>query len=181
MKIEITEAQAQVIQNALDFYVRCRAGQLSEITSSLFPEKGSDAVVRGLLDRLHVELLSMPANAYLGVHGMPEEFKIAYDMKQVIRYHLAFLRKPDGDFGVNFDTLLRMSSELPPKVDLGLSEGAEQLLKIIRERVRWEREKTFDASRFVTQKGTKFLKELLDSGYIKKEGSGFKLTAPTQL
>lgn len=181
MKIEITEAQAQVIQDALDFYVRCRAGQLDEITSSLFPDKRNDAVVGGLLDRLHVELLSMPQNSYLGVNGLPEEFRIAYDMKQVIRYHLSFLRKPDGDFGVNFDSLLRMSSELPPKIEMGLSEGAEQLLKIIRESVRWEKVKTFDASRFVTPKGSKFWKELIESGYIKKDESGFTLTAPRQL
>lgn len=181
MKIELSESQAQVIQDALDFYIRCRAGQLDEITSSLFPEKRNDEVVQGLISRLHVELTGLQPNAYLSVPGLPEEFKIAYDLKQVIRYHLSFSRNPGGDFGVNFDSNFRMSSEFPAKIHLGLSEGAEQLLKIIRERIRWKKEKEFDANEFVTPKGSKFVKELLEAGYLKKGESSFTLTAPTKL
>lgn len=180
MKIKLSEMQAQVIQNALDFYIRCRMGQFGEITAQLFPDKQTDSVVQGLLDRLHVEILSMPANSYVGIHGVPEHFKIAYDLKQVIRYHLSFQNNPCGDIGVNFDSPRGLSSEFPAKIETGLTDGAEQLLKIIRERVRWGKEKTFDPNEFVTPKGTKFVKELTQAGHIKKTENGFTLSAPSE-
>jgi hypothetical protein len=154
-------------------------GQFMEITAQLFPDKTTDSVVQGLLDRLHVEILSMPPNSYIGINGVPEEFKVAYDLKQVIRYHLSFHKNPSGDIGVNFDSPRNLGEEFPAKIETGLSDGAEQLLKIIRERVRWKKEKTFDPNEFVTPKGSKYVKELSQYGHIKKTDGGFTLTTPT--
>lgn len=177
LKITLSDNQASVIEAALDFYVRCRMGQFDEI-GRLFPDKYQDSVVRGLLDRLHIEILDMPPNASHGIHGLPEEFKMACDLKHVIRYHLSYQRNPSGSMTVNFDTPDHYSSEPLAKVEDDLTDDARLLLKNLRDRVRWRQEKKFDAYEFVTKKGHKLVTELISKGYLKQSEKTFELRAP---
>lgn len=180
MKITLSDQQAGLVEEALDFYIRCRMGQFEEILSQHFPEKRNDTVVTGLLDRVHVEVLNLPTNTSPGIHTLPEPYKVAYDLKQVIRYHRSYKYNPSGDMGVNFDQPRNLSLEPMAEVDTNLTEGATQLIRMIRERVRWKKEKSFDAYSFVTPKGKKLVEELISKGFLKKSEGAFQLAQPSE-
>jgi hypothetical protein len=116
----LTEKQAQVLVNALDLYSRIGMGQFSEIAHVLRmnvlgnPSWQVDALAK-------VEEITREASSYwMGgsgdYYGITSEkindiFRVAWDLQQVIRYRLAWDRKPEGGIQVHFDEPWKSSTE----------------------------------------------------------------------
>lgn len=103
--LSITEAQAQVISNALEFYERIGMGQLMEIFY-LRPEASqleADTRKRDFVERMLDEVKSVawglkPSSFYsISSRDIRDDFRVAYDLHQVIRHRLAWDRNPKKD------------------------------------------------------------------------------------
>lgn len=122
MKLTVDETQAQIINSALDLYSRLLCGELSTLTT-FFAKHNSD------LDLPHDELFSilreikslvfpdLSASNYC-VYGIyqeeaPEQAKVAYDLFQVIRNHIAWKNKPEGGIEVDFHEPMNTSEKTP--------------------------------------------------------------------
>lgn len=118
--LAMTERQAQVLVNALDLYSRIGMGQLTEIAHILRmtvvgnPSDTVDAL--DAVERLTREASSMWMGGSGGYYGITSEkisdvFRVAWDLQQVIRYRLAWDRKPEGGIQVHFDDPMKTSAE----------------------------------------------------------------------
>jgi hypothetical protein len=118
--LAMTEKQAQVLVNALDLYSRIGMGQLTEVAHILRmtvvgnPSGTVDAL--DAVERLTREASSMWMGGSGGYYGITSEkisdvFRVAWDLQQVIRYRLAWDRKPEGGIQVHFDDPMKTSAE----------------------------------------------------------------------
>lgn len=112
MKIELSDNQADVLISALDLYSRIHLGQFEEVANiarmydiSKF-DKDYDAhndfddairEVKGIL--------GFDRNGSYGIFNeqVNDIARVAWDMQQVVRRHLAWKRNPEGRHTVNFD------------------------------------------------------------------------------
>jgi hypothetical protein len=107
--LNLNERQAQVVAAALDLYARIGIGQFEEVLQVYDPGAKLDIKTRGRIGsglRIAKEEAGNPAN---GSHSIvnpvvEDQFRVAYDVRQVIRHKLALDRKPEGGMGVDFDT-----------------------------------------------------------------------------
>lgn len=94
VRIECSEEQAGVITRALDFYQRvCGMGQFGEVADPwLMRCKHDRSTLEVPLRELHALVMPPDMAGYLGAsYGIaaaevPDEYRAAYDMQQVIRY-----------------------------------------------------------------------------------------------
>ena len=107
-KLAVSEEQAQILVDALDLYSRVAGmGQLQPATepwlSRCEPEQLEQA--RHHLLQAGCALTGMEPHASYGIRSdrVPDRYRVAYDMQQVIRHRLAWDRSPEGGFGVWFD------------------------------------------------------------------------------
>ena len=118
--LAMTERQAQVLVNALDLYSRIGMGQLTEVAHILRmnvignPSGTVDAL--DAVERLTREAASLWMGGSGGYYGITSEkirdvFRVAWDLQQVIRYRLAWDRKPEGGIQVHFDDPMKTSEE----------------------------------------------------------------------
>lgn len=112
--LEITAEQGEVLVRALDFFSRIGIGQISEVWNLLHMEshvrdEASHDAVRNALDFVKRELLGLESGASFGIFNgkVPEHYKTAWDLQQVIRHVLAWDANPKGGFGVNFHEPLK--------------------------------------------------------------------------
>lgn len=116
-KITVTDEQAAVIRNALEFYARMGMGQFTEILHLTYRKDVSSADrqdARELLDRVHKLLTKLPANAYNGIlqDEVDDFFRVAWEVMQTIRHRLAWDECPEGNFQyVRFDAPYKMSKD----------------------------------------------------------------------
>lgn len=120
--LSLTERQAQVITEALDFFSRIGMGQLEEIAHVLrvyTKPSESSSLQSYRLDELK-RLIREAANVWMGspcgCHGISSEeigdvFRVAWDLHQVIRHRLSWDRHPNGGLQVSFDTPMKYSQE----------------------------------------------------------------------
>ena len=108
--LEITAEQGEILVKALDFYSRIGIGQIGEVDNMLnmdphVREEASHNAVRNALDFVKRELFGFEPGQSFGIfHGkVPERYKAAWDLQQVIRYVLAWAANPKGGTGVNFN------------------------------------------------------------------------------
>ena len=105
-KCEFSPEQVRVILQALDIYSRIGAGQLDPIACLFIGEKRVDLEkLRESLIGAETAITGLPPHAYFGISckEVPERYKVAYDMQQVIRHSQAWHENPTGSFTVNFD------------------------------------------------------------------------------
>ncbi len=120
MQLELNDRQAQIISQALDIFSRVQCGQLKYIADLFWgipPERYLK--IRQTLEDLEPEATGLNKNAYHGIHSKenPESARIAYDIHQVIRNHLACKSNLEGDtMCVAFDTPFKTSVEELPKI-----------------------------------------------------------------
>ena len=125
--LTLNEAQIGVVQQALDMYFRVGMGQLRDVVEHAIParmhiddwcdrrdnaEIAMKAVKAAVMPELHL-------NAYYGIRSekIDESNRIACDVHNVIRHHLAWERKPAGDISsVAFDTPYALSEHPLPKL-----------------------------------------------------------------
>jgi len=125
--LELNEAQARTILNALDAYSRIGCGQfkiVQEVVSDNWPDqrwKGRDDADAGLSIAqvaLFPELGSYHASYGIPNRKVPLEFRRAYDIKKHIQRPMAIAREPNPTFPtVDYDgAVLNVSDEPLPTV-----------------------------------------------------------------
>lgn len=109
-----------VIRRALDFYGRVGLGQFREVLRVPNPRTfdvtahQQAEVLLDVVRRLTMSDLT-EGNSYHGIRSekISDDFRVAYDVQQVIRHRLAWDRNPKGDFMVDFDEPYRTSESVP--------------------------------------------------------------------
>ena len=99
--IKLNDKQADVIRIALDLWARIGTGDLTsllhhpEISRRLVTDKGvTTEDVRRLLESLSESVFDLPPDTYFGIRSpqIGEGNRIAFDLMQVFRHRLAWLR-----------------------------------------------------------------------------------------
>ena len=101
---EINEKTGKTLIDALDIITRVPLGQFwSMIEAYRFVLPLND--VRALLDEAGSLMTGLNKNSNWGIFNdlVTNDARIAYDILRVIRHRLAWDRKPEGDFTVDFD------------------------------------------------------------------------------
>lgn len=123
--LTITEEQANTLINALDLYQRIGMGQLDEIIRVAVSAPGHKydwAEVDKTMNILKLQLLGWP---HIGTaHGirsseLPDQFRIAWDIQQVVRHRLAHDGLKPGEkpgIYVYFDEPHQTSKEPLPEI-----------------------------------------------------------------
>lgn len=107
--LTVNERQAQIIAAALDLYSRIGIGQFEEVLQVYDPLAKLDLQtrerIRAGLNIAKVEA-GHPTSGSYGItnSAVDDQFRVAYDVRQVVRHRLAFDRQPQGGMGVDFDT-----------------------------------------------------------------------------
>lgn len=116
--VELAEAHAEVLARALDLYSRVGTGQLEEVLAVFdagheLPAEARE-LARAYIDSAKVSV-GLPASGHRGIHGEAtrDEFRVAYDLQQVVRHRLAWDRRPEGGFQVDFDEPTQTSAGVP--------------------------------------------------------------------
>jgi len=120
-QLEITENQAQIIENALDFYSRIQMGQFDELISNFSSPLYKDLLknnpdydkLKFYINELKKEILpELSINSFysIGNKSRPDSSRISFDLIQVIRYRLSWDKYPEGGIGVNFDKPMKFST-----------------------------------------------------------------------
>lgn len=120
IKLTLTEAQAEIVQNALDLYSRVGCGQFEEV----------ERVYNGFFRNRNAEIehhlrnakcaAGHPKNGSFGIHNseVPDKFRQAWDICQVVRNKTAWARNPAGGIQVQFDDPHRTGSEPLPLCEI---------------------------------------------------------------
>ena len=114
--LEMSSAQAAVLVAALDFYSRVGIGQIEEVQNMLNmesharPERDYQSV-KNALDFVKRELMGMESGQSFGIFHpkLPDHFKVAWDLQQVIRYKTSWTANPAGGTGVNYREPMKSS------------------------------------------------------------------------
>ena len=119
VKIEMTEGQAWIVNEALDLYSRIWMGQIDEPFQMLrgfcdrYPKTEEDSegvdLALALLSKIYFPELQGGGYHSIGSCKTDERAKIAYDVQQSIRNKVAWANKPDGGYGVDFHSPLKTS------------------------------------------------------------------------
>lgn len=149
MQIEINDEQAYVIVEALDLFSRVLIGQSEEVGSVMnkYSVNMLDSEVLGAVGKQYTQhkpdkqaydahhdftdairglkhsLLGIHTNGSYGIHSVVvhDNARVAYDVQQVLRNHLAWKRHKKGSFGgtmgVSFDKPFQTSKLPLPKIE----------------------------------------------------------------
>lgn len=112
--LEVSEYQASVISQALEFMTRCCMGQFdSELWYVCFQDQRRSDEADALLRRIKKIYTGHESNAYwsLTSEEVPEKARIAWDIHATIRHRLSWDRNPQGGYTVNFDEPMRTARE----------------------------------------------------------------------
>ncbi len=115
--LNMSEAQAQVVVRALDLYTRIGIGQFEEILRVYDPLSETWGSGHKFALEFIKEIKAQAGHPMNGSHGIHnpkvrDDFRVAYDVQQVIRNRIAFDKNPEGGMTVDFDTP-RAISQLP--------------------------------------------------------------------
>jgi len=117
-RLEISDAQARIMQNALEMYSRTLVGQGFGVGDqiNLGYEKAKE-LERYLEDNIEK------------TPEMKAKSSIAWDLYQVVRHSVAFLAHPEGGIQVCFNTPLQMGSEKLASIEW-VPETSEDELRV---------------------------------------------------
>lgn len=124
--LTVDAKQLGVIMHALDLYNRVGIGQFDTIVRgdnllfNLPTDEWLDRVdqTRFLLEEAKTELLGL-AGGYFSIYNpkVTQEVKMAWELIQVFRRHLAFERQPEGGWEIEFDDFKKCSDH-PYKAEI---------------------------------------------------------------
>lgn len=116
--LEVTEEHLQVLINALDLYTRVGIGQFEEVARVYMGLGNSNRQLEYYLTAAKVSV-GHPKNGSFGIHNpnVRDEFRQAFDIKQVIRHRLAWDRSPQGGSGIDFFEPDNIGNIPAPKID----------------------------------------------------------------
>jgi hypothetical protein len=120
--LTLNDHQAQVLIQALDLFSRIGIGQFEEVLQVYDPNaklalKERERIRAGL--NIAKTEAGHPSNGSYGIHHpkVDDDFRVAYDLQQVIRHRLAWDRKPEGDITVPFDKPMQIGQEPLAKIE----------------------------------------------------------------
>lgn len=116
-QLTLNEEQARVLTQALDLYARIGCGQLEEILQhhQFRVDYAQSELARERIQQAKLILTSLPETAYFSIHSpdICSAYRVAFDLKQVIRHRLAWDNNPQGGILVNFDTPVQTAKDTP--------------------------------------------------------------------
>lgn len=132
--VEMDQATAGLVQNALETYARIGLGQFEAIVSlarlgALTRSDGSPIPIESqeaasvALASAKASLMGLGANVSKGIYGphVGAEFRKAWEAHTALRHRLAWDRNPQGGIGVQFDEPLTLDG--PDRPDITVSSG----------------------------------------------------------
>lgn len=143
--LELTELQAELLVKALDLYSRIGIGQIGEVHNILTLEPHTNPPgehtyqgIKNALDFVKRELFGFESGASFAMHNskVPEKFRVAWDLQQVIRHKLAWTANPAGGAGVSFHEPMKSSKE--PLATMTEADAFHALLEALRQSIEGE-------------------------------------------
>lgn len=124
--ITLNEKQCEIVMSALDMYFRVAMGQLGVIQYHVTPEKNHKIernVVDGSINHLKSVLFGFDypgLNYSICSNELPDQYRIAADIHDVIRHRLAVDNLEPGKkgFGVAYDDVWKKGQEPLPEIKL---------------------------------------------------------------
>lgn len=119
-RLELTEEQCGVMNTALELYFRLGMGQLSELAWHFAPIEDRDRVEVLLREMKRLMYPKLDHNAYYSIssHEIDDTFRVACDIRDVVRYQLAGDRDPSRKtWSVDHNKPMHMSKEPLPKIE----------------------------------------------------------------
>jgi len=120
--LELDEDQVQALSNACEIASRLAMGQFTEITNDLWfhwkVDHDTRDVCENILTTSKSMLTGLDRNSYFSISSpdVAENFKIMYDLHQVVRYRLAWDRNPSDDWNVHKNEPLKVSQSPLAKI-----------------------------------------------------------------
>jgi hypothetical protein len=116
--LKLSDKQMEVLCEALESFSRAKLGQFSYALEHVkFTSHDTNKEIDSFLkEKFFPEL---KGNTVFGIHSdeVSDDARIAYDIQQVLRNHLAWKDHPEGGYTVNFNTPMRTSKdEKMPKI-----------------------------------------------------------------
>ncbi len=116
--LTLNQTQADLVVKALDLFSRIGLGQFETLLEVYDTECRLELEQRELLRsslNLAKQTVGHPVNGSFGINNplLPERFRDAWDICQVVRHRLAWDRKPEGGIQVWFDNPY-FTGKLPP-------------------------------------------------------------------
>jgi len=107
---------------ALDVYSRIGVGQFERIFEMFLgdPRRQKDVSdCKPLFNCFKRQLLALEPNTSFSICSpdVPADYRLAFDVLQVIRHHVAWRKKPEGGFTVNFDKPMGTSDQPLCKIE----------------------------------------------------------------
>lgn len=123
--LELTGAQARVIQRACEIYSRLCMGQLEHVTDITIwgeAEPKEEHAIEASRIRAHANVMKFemfgfqPAESW-GIYQTPNPARTAWDIYQVIRHRLACDIRPTPErWSVDYNTPMKCGDEKLPKI-----------------------------------------------------------------
>lgn len=108
-----------VLMAALELFERVGMGQFREVLDTARPKyrlaDQSETIERLMSVVRDLLMPELQRSAYFSIHSksISDNFRVAYDLLQVIRHRVAWDREPEGGIAVSFDAPLQTSFNLP--------------------------------------------------------------------
>lgn len=99
-QLTLSERQVAVIAHALDFWNRCRGGQLEELRECVHEDVDFETA-RNAIDDLK-QVLRPDLGAGGGDFSYPGG-NLAFNLRKLLEHGLSWTKRPDGGWTVNFD------------------------------------------------------------------------------
>lgn len=120
--LEATEEQFQIINKALDLFVRIQMGQISELTNPFIiplPDADYSDVSAKIIELKKSMFPELSSDSYYSIKSkkLPDTVRQAVDIFEVIRHRLAMDNLPenttDKPVGVQYEKPFNWSNEMP--------------------------------------------------------------------
>ena len=114
-QLTLNDEHVQMLLRALDVYSRVGCGQFHRILEMFSGDprrRVGSSIQRETLLRLKQQLLSLEGGASFSICSpeVPVDYRLAWDMLQVIRHHVAWKMQPEGGHLVKFDPPMNTST-----------------------------------------------------------------------
>ncbi len=120
-QLTVTDEQVEMLLRALDVYSRIGCGQFERILEMFAgdPRRQKDVDCRPMFNHFKKQLLALNYNTSYSICSpdVPVDYRLAWDVLQVIRHHVAWRKNPKGGFTVNFDEPMNTSGEPLCKIE----------------------------------------------------------------
>ena len=113
-QLTLNDEHVQMLLRALDVYSRIGCGQLNRILELFLGDprrRECSSIQREALFRFKQQLLPLEGDASYSICSpeVPVDYRLAWDVLQVVRHHVAWEEQPAGGLFVQFDSPMNTS------------------------------------------------------------------------